>query len=51
MSPVPGRKYDIDDEFRTKPIVGRILTTARVIYIARGRADRDALERALKGDG
>jgi 1-acyl-sn-glycerol-3-phosphate acyltransferase len=45
---LPSRtRFLVADEFRTKPIVGRLLTAGRVIYIARGRADRDALERAV----
>ena|GEM_PF-390112 len=45
---LPSRtRFLVAEEFRTKPVVGRLLTAGRVIYIARGRADREALERAV----
>lgn len=45
---LPSRtRFLVAEEFRTKPVVGRLLAAGRVIYIARGRADREALERAV----
>ena len=45
---LPSRtRFLVADEFRTKPVVGRLLAAGRTIYIARGRADREALERAV----
>ena len=45
---LPSRtRFLVAEEFRTKPVVGRLLDAGRVIYIARGRADREALERAV----
>lgn len=45
---LPSRtRFLVADEFRTKPVVGRLLDAGRVIYIERGRADREALERAV----
>ena len=44
----------VAEEFKRRPIVGWLLNTGRAIYIARGRADREALDRALavlKGGG
>jgi 1-acyl-sn-glycerol-3-phosphate acyltransferase len=37
----------VAEEFQDKPVVGRLLNAGRAIYIARGKADRDALDRAL----
>jgi 1-acyl-sn-glycerol-3-phosphate acyltransferase len=37
----------VAEEFQEKPVVGRLLNVGRVIYIGRGKADHDALERAL----
>ena len=45
---LPSRtRFLVAEEFRTKPVVGRLLDAGRVIYIARGRADREALDRAV----
>jgi len=45
---LPSRtRFLVAEEFRAKPVLGRILTAGRVIYVARGRADREALERAV----
>jgi 1-acyl-sn-glycerol-3-phosphate acyltransferase len=45
---LPSRtRFLVAEEFRTRPVVGRLLDAGRVIYIARGRADREALERAI----
>jgi len=43
----PRTRFLVAEEFRTRPVVGRLLAAGRVIYIARGRADREALERAV----
>jgi 1-acyl-sn-glycerol-3-phosphate acyltransferase len=37
----------VAEEFERKPIVGWLLNAGRVIYISRGKADREALDRAL----
>lgn len=37
----------VAEEFERKPVVGALLNTAQPIYIARGRADRRAIEQAL----
>jgi 1-acyl-sn-glycerol-3-phosphate acyltransferase len=44
----------VAEEFERKPVVGWLLNAGRAIYVARGKADRDALDRALavlKGGG
>ena len=46
---LPARtRFLVAGEFRTRPILGAALTAARVIYIARGRADRSALDSAVE---
>lgn len=37
----------VAEEFERKPVVGWLLNAGRAIYIARGKADREALDRAL----
>lgn len=52
---LPARtRFLVAGEFRSRPVIGAVLTAARVIYIARGRADRTALDQAvdvLRGGG
>jgi 1-acyl-sn-glycerol-3-phosphate acyltransferase len=43
----PRTRFLVAEEYRTRFVVGRLLDAGRVIYIARGRADREALERAV----
>ena len=46
---LPARaRFLVAGEFRTRPVIGAALTAARVIYIARGRADRSALDTAVE---
>jgi 1-acyl-sn-glycerol-3-phosphate acyltransferase len=40
-------RFLVAAEFRTKPVVGRVLTAAGAIFIDRGRGDRDALEQSV----
>lgn len=45
---LPARtRFLVAEEYRTRVLVGRLLDAGRVIYIARGRADREALDRAV----
>lgn len=40
-------RFIVAEEYRTRPVVGRLLDAGHVLYIARGRGDREALDRAV----
>ena len=45
---LPSRtRFLVAEEYRSRAVVGRLLDAGRVLYIARGRADREALDRAV----
>lgn len=48
VSALPRRTiFLVAEEFERKPVVGWLLNAGRAIYVARGKADREALDRAL----